>query len=304
MADETAHVATQAPVFVMPETNRNDGLLAAMALASRRNDSPYEAMMVTPMMLAAQNGGLNGANAMWNSPMGMFAMPMMYGAVGGMMNGGFGGFGGWGGRGYGGISPALQGADTAIGATTLAQVQGLQTGLQTLQGQMQDNHNYDLLNSGLNRTQSQLGDMALAINNGFNLMGQDIGNVRYAILEQGDSIGKNIMEQGYQNQLGNERQSNLFLQQSQMLNNVMVNGFTALGNALERNACDVKQAALLNTQKVIDTLNNHWNLEQQSTIQQLRDENGRKDQTFTILQYLANNNGTAAAASAATKVAA
>jgi hypothetical protein len=50
------------------------------------------------------------------------------------------------------------------------------------------------------------------------------------------------------------------------------NGFTSIGYQLERNACDVKEASLANTQRILDTLNNHWGQEQQGIINSLQSQ--------------------------------
>ena len=116
-------------------------------------------------------------------------------------------------------------------------------------------------------------------------------NMQSAVLggqmsEQCCGIKTAILEQGYQNQLNNCQQTNTILMQSQGLQNVMQNGFTQIGFQLERNACDVKETSIANTQKIIDTLNNHWNSEQLTTIQQLRDEIGRLNQTSALIAAL------------------
>ena len=95
-----------------------------------------------------------------------------------------------------------------------------------------------------------------------------------------------ILESGYQNQLANCQQTNTILQQSQGLQNTVTNGFTNIGFLLERNACDIKETSTANTQRIIDTLNDHWSLEQQTTIQQLRDEIGRLNQTSALIAAL------------------
>ena len=95
-----------------------------------------------------------------------------------------------------------------------------------------------------------------------------------------------ILESGYQNQLANCNQTNTILQQSQALSNTVSNGFTNIGFLLERNACDIKENSTANTQRIIDTMNNHWSLEQQTTIQQLRDEIGRLNQTSALIAAL------------------
>ena len=105
-----------------------------------------------------------------------------------------------------------------------------------------------------------------------------------------------ILESGYQNQLANCQQTNTILQQSQALQNSVANGFTNIGFLLERNACDVKENSTANTQRIIDTMNNHWSLEQQTTIQQLRDEVGRLNQTAALIAALKPASTTAAGA--------
>lgn len=74
--------------------------------------------------------------------------------------------------------------------------------------------------------------------------------------------------------------------QSQALQNAVQNGFAQVGFQAERNACDTKKTSTQNTQKIIDTLTNHWNLGQQTTIQQLRDEIGRLNQTNALISVL------------------
>ena len=105
-----------------------------------------------------------------------------------------------------------------------------------------------------------------------------------------------ILEGSYQNQLANCQQTNTILQQSQALQNTVANGFTNVGFLLERNACDIKENSTANTQKIIDTLNAHWNLEQQTTIQQLRDEIGRLNQTSALIAALKTSSTAAAGA--------
>lgn len=191
----------------------------------------------------------------------------------------------------------------------------LQSQINALQGVVQDNHNSDLLMSAVNGSTSAIQDLAVAMNANFDQVSAAICGVRNGITEANgniqlaaermisnnnmqsgilgskiDAVGcgikSAILEQGYQNQLANCQQTNTILQQSQALNNVVQNGFTSIGYQIERNACDVKETSTLNTQKIIDTLNNHWNLEQQTTIQQLRDEVGRLNQTNTLIAAL------------------
>lgn len=101
-----------------------------------------------------------------------------------------------------------------------------------------------------------------------------------------NNINTSILSQGYQNQLNNCQQTNTILMQSQALQNTVQSGFAQVSFQNERNACDAKETSTQNTQKIIDTLTNHWNLEQQTTIQQLRDEICRLNQTNALITAL------------------
>lgn len=253
------------------------------------SESPFTSSMLGAMLgnshgnndlatLSAMNGGMGGA---WNNPF-IYLVWMMFaqrymGANGGESN-------------------------------TQAQISALQ-------GVVQDNHNSDLLMAAVNGSADATRELAAAMNANFDNVSAAICGVRNGITEANGNIqlaaermiaNNNmqsavlggqmaeqccgikgaILEQGYQNQLNNCQQTNTILMQSQGLQNTIQNGFTNIGFLLERNACDVKETSTLNTQKIIDTLNNHWNLEQQTTIQQLRDEVGRLNQTNTLIAAL------------------
>lgn len=191
----------------------------------------------------------------------------------------------------------------------------LQSQINALQGVVQDNHNSDLLMAAVNGSTSAIQDLAVAMNANFDQVSAAICGVRNGITEANgniqlaaermisnnnmqsgilgskiDAVGcgikSAILEQGYQNQLGNCQQTNTILQQGQAITNTIQNGFTSIGYQIERNSCDVKETSIANTQKIIDTLNNHWQLESQTTIQQLRDEIGRLNQTNALIAAL------------------
>lgn len=192
---------------------------------------------------------------------------------------------------------------------------GNQSQLNALQTTVQDNHNSDLLMAAVNGSADATRELAAAMNANFDNVSAAICGVRNGITEANgnielaaermiannnmqsgilgskiDNVGcgikSAILEQGYQNRLGNCEQTNTILMQSQALQNTVQNGFTALGFQLERNACDIKETSIANTQKIVDTLNAHWNLEAQTTIQQLRDEIGRLNQTQALINAL------------------
>lgn len=197
------------------------------------------------------NGGNN--NAMWNNPFVYLVWMLFAGQLGG----------------FGGNNAAISDQ------------------LQSLQTQIQDNHNSDLTMQALAGNQAALTQLAQTLN-----VSSD--QITAAINAMNNNLGTQIISQGYQNQLNNCSQTNTILMQSQALQNAVQNGITALGYQSERNASANQQNSTANTQRIIDTLNNHWNLEQQTTIQQLRDEIGRLNQTNTLISSI---KGTATATS-------
>lgn len=211
--------------------------------------------------LAFANGGLNN----WmNNPF-AYLMFMMIPAI-------------WGGNGFNGNNNAVN-----------AQLQSLQT-------QISDNHNNDLTMQAINGNHAAITQLAQTLNVGFDQVQAAVNQLGQLMQGGMNNVNTSILSQGYQNQLNNCNQTNTILMQSQALQNTIQNGVTALGYQSERNSSATQQASTANTQRIIDTLNNHWNLEQQTTIQQLRDEIGRLNQTNTLISSL---KGTATATSTA-----
>lgn len=263
MADEKIYT-TESPF--------TSAMLGSM-MGSKNNDNDFAT-------LAAMNGGMGGA---WNNPF-VYLVWMMF-------------------------------ANRYMGGN------GENASLQTT---MQDNHNTDLLMAAVNGSTEATRDLAVSMNANFDQVNAAICGVRNGITEANgniqlaaermiannnmqsgilgskiDNVGcgikTSILEQGYQNQLNNCNQTNTILLQSQNLTNTIQNGFTNLGFLLERNACDIKETSTNNTQKIINTLNGHWNLEQQTTIQQLRDEIGRLNQTNALIAALKTTSTTTTA---------
>jgi hypothetical protein len=188
---------------------------------------------------AMANG--NGANSQWNNPFIYLLWMMFFGG-----NGGF-----WGNNGN--------------AAANAAQ-------FQNLSDLIQDNHNSDLTMQAIHGNTAAITQLA-------NLLNTSTDNITAAInamnsnMQQGMcGIKTEILQQGYQNQLANCQQSNMILQQSQALQNTIQNGFTNIGFQIERNACDIKEATLAQTQSLKDLLNGHWSSEQQGIINSLQSQ--------------------------------
>lgn len=200
---------------------------------------------------------------------------------------------------------------------------GTQAQIQALQGVVQDNHNSDLLMQAMQGNTNAITQLAGtfnasidqvtgAINAVQNAITAANGNIQLAaqqmiannnlqsaalgsqIQNQGAGIQREILSQGYQNQIGNLQQTNQIQAQGQQLQGLISAALTQLGFAIERNASASQATSTSNTQRIIDALTNHWNLEQQTTIQQLRDEVGRLNQSNQLIAAL---KGTATATS-------
>ena len=252
------------------------------------------------LMAAMMNGGMNGQ---WNNPF-VYLVWMMF-ANRWMGNNG---------------TPAAN-------TTTQAQIQALQ-------GVVQDNHNSDLLMQAVNGNTTATQQLATALNAGFDQVNAAIcgvrngitaanGNIQLAaqqmisnnnlqsaalgnqICQGFNGLQNEILTQGYQGQLGtqaanyqnqinNLQQSNLIQTLNQQQAQLVSNGFTQIGFQVERQGCEIKEANLANTQRIIDTLNNHWSQNDQNRINSLESQLALSQQTQTILAQL--NSASAASA--------
>lgn len=255
--------------------DRNDNDALAVALASRNNDGN------NMWPLAMMGGGMNN----WmNNP---FAY-LMFLAL--FRNGGFGGWGD-------GSGPATQGIET-------------QAQLNAIRTQLQDNQNADCIKSAIQGNSFALSQLAQTLNIDFNTLQKCCCDVQAAIQQVAGQIGfsaervinavnmgdcnviqaikdcccttqKAILEQGYQNQLANCQQTNTIMTGINGVNtgvergfanlgNIVNQGFTQVGFQAQQDKCDILRAGQDNTQRIIDTLNNHWKDEQAQQIQDLK----------------------------------
>lgn len=247
------------------DRDNNDNALAAAILANgnnRRDDwGPMAAMM---------GGGMNN----WmNNP---FAY-LMFLAL--FRNGGFG-FGG-------------DGAGTATqGIETQAQLNAIRT-------QLQDNQNADCIKSAIQGNGFALSQLAQTLNIDFNTLQKCCCDVQAAIQQVAGQVGfsaervinaadrgdlniiqqlkdcccttqKAILEQGYQNQLAICNQTGELRNGQRDLGVAIAQGFAQVGYQQAADKCEIIRAGQDNTQRIIDTLNNHWKDEQALQIQDLK----------------------------------
>lgn len=144
--------------------------------------------------------------------------------------------------------------------------------LQDIQNLIRDNHNSDLTMQALNGNTAAITQLAGVLNTSTDTITAAINCMNNNMQQGFCGIKTEILQQGADINLANCRQTNTILQQSQAIQNALSAGFNSLGFQLERNACDVKETSTNNTQRIIDTLNNHWTTEQQTLISSLQSQ--------------------------------
>lgn len=250
------------------DRGNNDSALTAAIMANGNNRSddwgPMAAMM---------NGGMNS----WmNNP---FAY-LMFLAL--FRNG----FGGWGDG---------NGAGTATqGIETQAQLNAIRT-------QLQDNQNADCIKSAIQGNGFAISQLAQTLNIDFNTLQKCCCDVQAAIQQVAGQVGFSAERvinavnlgdcnviQALQNcccqvqrqiadfradvQLQTCQQTGELRNGQRDLGFAITQGFSSTAFQAQQDKCDILRAGQDNTQRIIDTLNSHWNDENQRQIQDLKFE--------------------------------
>lgn len=264
----------------------NDNALTAAILAgnNRRDDwGPMAAMM---------GGGMNN----WiNNP---FAY-LMFLAL--FRNGGFG-FGDGNGAGI-----ATQGIET-------------QAQLNAIRTQLQDNQNADCIKSAIHGNGFALSQLAQTLNIDFNTLQKCCCDVQAAIQQVAGQIGFSAERvinavnlgdcnviQALQNcccqtqrqiadfradiQLQNCKDTSELRNGQRDLGFAITQGFASSAYETQRQTCDILNAGKDNTQRIIDTLNNHWKDEQALQIQDLKFQLSQERQNNLINERFNRLNG-------------
>lgn len=162
-----------------------------------------------------------------------------------------------------------------------------------LRNAMQDNQNANLLMDAIKGNTSEIGNLATRLNCDCTALHEAICAVRGGIDKVAGEVGysaekviadaergncellaaikdcccttqKEILRMGYESQLQAEKQ-----------NNLITAGFASIGFETKNQTCEILQNANSNTQRIIDTLNNHWNQELQLKYQDTKEELAR-----------------------------
>lgn len=256
-----------------PSAYNNHDALAIAAMAGRNNEDPLA-------MASMMNN-----NQWMNNPFIYLVFLMMFG------NGGF-----WGNR------NSLQGTE-------------IQSQLDSLRSQMADNQNSNLLMGAIQGNNCDLKTLASNLNCDFNQLQNSVCTVRSAIEQVGGKIGysaervinaanlgdmniiqslkdcccqtqQNIIKMGYEQQLATCNQTNTLQNAIQYVATGVERGFSASSFQNAQDKCDIIRANQDNTQRIIDTLNNHWNYDLQQRYNDARLELSQQRQNATLIAAL------------------
>lgn len=168
----------------------------------------------------------------------------------------------------------------------------VQAQIDSLRNQMSDNQNSNLLMDAVKGNGAALGQLAQSLNCDFNALQSAVCSVQSAIQQVGGQVGfsaervinavnagdcavaqavkdcccqtqQNIIRMGYENQLGQKDIQSSIQNGLDFVNRSVERGFSATAFQAQQDKCDIVRAGQDNTQRIIDTLNSHWNQELQ-----------------------------------------
>ena len=261
--------------------DRNDGtnnLLASMLAGKGDNNALLTAAM-------ANGGGFGGFNNPWAYIMFMMMIWRMWGNNGGI--------------------------DSNGNAAAL----DIQNQINSLRSQLSDNQNSNLLMDAIKGNSVALGQLSSTLNCDFNTLQQCCCSLQAAVQQVGGQLGfsdervinavdkgdcgviqairdcccttqKSILEMGYQSQLQNCQQTNTIMTGINTLNTGLERGFSNVAYQSQAQTCQLIDAGERNTQRIIDTMNQHWNQELQLKYQDAKLELSQQAQNAYLISQL------------------
>lgn len=252
-----------------------DAGTAALLTNNNGMNNPLAAM-------AMMNGGMGGA--IWNNPFVYIILLALFG-----------------GRGFGF-------GNDGCGCCNNPQIQALSE-------QMNSNQNTNLLMDGIKGNANAVSTLAANLNCDFNTLNTAICNIQNAITNVAGQLGFsaekviNAVNMGDCNVIQalqncccqTQRQIADFkgdvnlqvCQQTGELRNgqrdlgqAITQGFSQVAFQAQQDKCDIIRASQDNTQRIVDTLNNHWTNEQAREIQDLKAALSQREQTDTLTQRI------------------
>lgn len=190
----------------------------------------------------------------------------------------------------------------------------------SMQNEMQDNHNADLIMQAIKGNASAIGQLANNLNCDFNTLNAALCDVKAGIQQLGGQIGLSAERVINAVQMGNcniiqalqncccqtQRQiadfrADMLLQGckdtaelrggQRDLGVAISQGFSSTAFQAQQDKCDIIRSGQDNTQRIIDTLNNHWSDEKSLTIQDLKNQLAQRDTVERIATRMGNGCG-------------
>ena len=187
-----------------------------------------------------------------------------------------------------------------------------------LQNQAQDNQNANLLREAMRDNFSAVQQLAQNLNCDFNTLNSCCCDLKQAIATVGGQVGfsaervinavnmgdcnviqaikdcccttqKEILTQGYQNQLAICGQTRELRDGQRDLGQAITQGFAASSFETQKQTCDIINAIKESQQKTSDLLNNKWANDQAREIQDLKGQISQLKQTDAIIARLGGN---------------
>lgn len=313
MADTTETIEKH---YCYPTEQNGNNCAMWAALMSKNNESnPYE-------MAALMNGG--GFGGGWNNPL----MYIMYMWLFRYMNGNGWGYGD--GEGINFNNRALSQIQASIDNNhntdlTMEAIRGNAGAIHELATNL--NVDYNTMSQAICGIKSAIehvgANVGFSSERVINAINSGDANLISAIQSTACATQKSILEMGYKNELATERQTGILgskidafraadqlqnCQQTNALQNTiyqstnslqssltdnrqtMVNGFSNIGYTMAQDTCSIIQSGKDNTQRIIDTLNCHWNQNQTLALADAKNQISNMQQTQTILAAI-NGNG-------------
>lgn len=170
-----------------------------------------------------------------------------------------------------------------------------------LQDQAQQNQNTNLLREAMRDNFSATQQLAQTLGCDFNTLVQCCCDLKQAVAQVSGQVGysaekvinaanlgdmniiqqlkdcccttqKAILEQGYQNQLAICNQTGELRNGQRDLGQAITQGFSQASFQAQQDKCEIIRAGELNTQRIIDTMNNHWQEEKNTQILDLKNK--------------------------------
>lgn len=194
----------------------------------------------------------------------------------------------------------------------------IQSQIESLRNQMADNQNSNLLMGAIQGNGNDLKMLASNLNCDFNALQNSICGIQAGIQQLGGQVGfstervinaisqgdlqmtialkdcccqtqQNIIRMGYENQMGQKDIINQMQQGFSYTNTGIERTASNLGFQMQQDKCDIIRSGENNMQRILDTLNGHWDREKSDEIQDLKFKNSQMQQN--LFMYNLYNGG-------------